>query len=90
MQAQYASTLFYVLGIALSQLSFLCFVQYLASRKNYSFMAQQVAIAAVAVVGVFGSAFQCHPRQWDYIHDRCYNRVSRKQDPRVVQRKLTI
>ncbi|BCS25686.1 uncharacterized protein APUU_50397S [Aspergillus puulaauensis] len=73
-QAQYASTLFYVLGIALSQLSLLCFVQYLASRNNYSFMARQLAIAVVAVVGVFGSAFQCHPRQWDYIHDRCYNR----------------
>ncbi|OJI97613.1 hypothetical protein ASPVEDRAFT_146957 [Aspergillus versicolor CBS 583.65] len=73
-KAQYASTLFYVFGIGLSQLSFLCFVQYLASRKNYSFMAQQIAIAVVAVVGVFGSAFQCRPRQWDYIHDRCYNR----------------
>ncbi|KAL4925687.1 uncharacterized protein BDV17DRAFT_271592 [Aspergillus undulatus] len=74
LKAQYTATIFYILGIALSQLSFLCFVQYLASRNNRSFTAQQLAIAVVAVVGIFGSAFQCRAPQWDYLHGRCFNR----------------
>ncbi|KAL3482414.1 hypothetical protein BJX99DRAFT_2082 [Aspergillus californicus] len=76
LKAQYTATFFYVFGIALSQLSFLCFIQYLSSHnhRTKSFTVQQVAIAVVAIVGIFGSAFQCRPQQWDYIHDRCFNR----------------
>ncbi|KAL4797288.1 hypothetical protein BDV19DRAFT_359317 [Aspergillus venezuelensis] len=73
LKSQYAATIFYILGISLSQLSFLCFVQNLAS-KSWRFTALQITIAALTIVGVFGSAFQCHPEQWDYIHDRCFNR----------------
>ncbi|KAL2844899.1 hypothetical protein BJX68DRAFT_242546 [Aspergillus pseudodeflectus] len=74
LKAQYTSTFFYILGIAFSQLSFLFFVKHLARQSHYIYTALQVAIAVVAVTGIFGSAFQCHPQQWDYIHDRCFNR----------------
>ncbi|KAL4912345.1 hypothetical protein BDW62DRAFT_206563 [Aspergillus aurantiobrunneus] len=74
LKAQYAAVFFYIAGIALSQLSFLCFVQYLVAHHRRISTVQQVGITVVAIVGVLGSAFQCHPRQWDYIHDRCFNR----------------
>ncbi|KAL2784892.1 hypothetical protein BJX66DRAFT_329676 [Aspergillus keveii] len=74
LKAQYTSTFFYILGIAFSQLSFLIFVKHLARQSHYIYTALQIAIAVVAVTGIFGSAFQCHPQQWDYIHDRCFNR----------------
>ncbi|CEL10612.1 hypothetical protein ASPCAL13729 [Aspergillus calidoustus] len=74
LKAQYTSTFFYILGIAFSQLSFLFFVKQLARQSHYIYTALQVAIAVVAITGIFGSAFQCHPQQWDYIHDRCFNR----------------
>ncbi|KAL4944210.1 hypothetical protein BDV06DRAFT_187842 [Aspergillus oleicola] len=73
LKSQYVATIFYIFGIALSQLSFLCFVQNLASHSR-RFTILSIAIAVLSVVGVFGSAFQCHPQQWDYIHNRCFNR----------------
>ncbi|KAL4882163.1 hypothetical protein BJY04DRAFT_187289 [Aspergillus karnatakaensis] len=74
LKAQYASTILYILGIAFSQLSFLFFVKHLAHQGRRVFTGMQIAIAVAAVTGVFGSAFQCRPQQWDYIHDRCFNR----------------
>ncbi|KAL3442686.1 hypothetical protein BJX65DRAFT_286306 [Aspergillus insuetus] len=74
LKAQYTSAFFYIFGIAFSQLSFLFFVKHLARQSHYIYTALQIAIGVVAVTGTFGSAFQCHPQQWDYIHDRCFNR----------------
>ncbi|KAL3462069.1 hypothetical protein BJX64DRAFT_288809 [Aspergillus heterothallicus] len=76
LKAQYAANFFYILGIAFSQLSFLLFVKHLAHKSRRVFIALQVAIAVVATTGIFGSAFQCRPQQWDYIHDRCFNRTA--------------
>ncbi|KAL5337417.1 hypothetical protein BJX70DRAFT_399721 [Aspergillus crustosus] len=74
LKAQYTANLFYIIGIAFSQLSFLFFVKHLSRQTNHVFTILQVAIAIVAITGIFGSAFQCRPQQWDYIHDRCFNR----------------
>ncbi|KAL4786855.1 hypothetical protein BJX76DRAFT_62600 [Aspergillus varians] len=74
LKAQYASNFFYILGIAFSQLSFLCFVKHLTSHSRRVFTGMQIGIAVCAITGFLGSAFQCRPRQWDYIHDRCFNR----------------
>ncbi|KAL6231025.1 hypothetical protein BDW75DRAFT_221247 [Aspergillus navahoensis] len=74
LKAQYTANFFYIIGVAFSQLSFLFFVKHLAHQGRRVFTALQIAIAVIATTGVFGSAFQCHPQQWDYIHDRCFNR----------------
>ncbi|KAL2844836.1 hypothetical protein BJY01DRAFT_214694 [Aspergillus pseudoustus] len=74
LKAQYTANFFYILGIAFSQLSFLLFVKHLAHQSRRAFVALQIAIALVATIGIFASAFQCRPEQWDYIHDRCFNR----------------
>ncbi|KAL4971461.1 hypothetical protein BDW66DRAFT_146133 [Aspergillus desertorum] len=74
LKAQYTANFFYIFGIGFSQLSFLVFVQQLAHHSRRVFNALQITIALWALCGIFASAFQCHPRQWDYIHDRCFNR----------------
>ncbi|KAL4816102.1 hypothetical protein BDW67DRAFT_163073 [Aspergillus spinulosporus] len=74
LKAQYTANFFYIFGIAFSQLSFLVFVQQLAHHSRRVFNALQIAIALWAVSSIFTSAFQCRPRQWDYIHDKCFNR----------------
>ncbi|KAL2803093.1 hypothetical protein BJX63DRAFT_425553 [Aspergillus granulosus] len=74
LKAQYAANFFYILGIAFSQLSFLFFVKHLAHQSYRVFTVLQIILAIIAITGIFGSAFQCHPQQWDYVHDRCFNR----------------
>ncbi|KAL2867526.1 uncharacterized protein BJX67DRAFT_371877 [Aspergillus lucknowensis] len=74
LKAQYTSNFFYIVGIAFSQLSFLVFVQQLAHHGRRAFNAVQIIIALWTISSIFASAFQCRPRQWDYIHDRCFDR----------------
>lgn len=76
-QYQYVATFFLVLSLVFSKLSLVHFVQSLTanSRDRLFCTAVQVLVAVWGVIGIFGSAFQCSPVRWDYIHGVCFDRV---------------
>jgi hypothetical protein len=76
MKSQYAAYILYVASLCLSKLSLSTFIRSLTPVHKDHFQAAvlQGLIAVLGVVGVFGTAFQCHmPRPWDYWHGQCFN-----------------
>lgn len=76
MKSQYAAYILYIASLCLSKLSLSTFIRSLTPVHKDHFQAAvlQGLIAVLGVVGVLGTAFQCHlPRPWDYWHGRCFN-----------------
>ncbi|KAF7157287.1 hypothetical protein CNMCM5623_001410 [Aspergillus felis] len=76
MKSQYAAYILYVASLCLSKLSLSTFIRSLTPVHKDHFQAAvlQGLITVLGVVGVIGTAFQCHmPRPWDYWHGQCFN-----------------
>ena len=80
LQAQYAADLLYVPSLCLSKLAVTGLIHAITPLKKDKRMVYGLAatILSWALIGEFGSAFQCHSAEtWKYIEGRCFNRVSR-------------
>lgn len=87
-QSQYAAMLLYVASVCFSKLSLASFVGYLSpfSQDRLVAIGNHAAVGVWAVIGIFASAFQCHPRPWSYLHDACFNRVCMQNSERYTCR----
>ncbi|KAL4794300.1 hypothetical protein BDV19DRAFT_390361 [Aspergillus venezuelensis] len=76
MKCQYAASILYIASLCLSKLSLSTFIRNLTPVHRDHFLATilQIAITIVGVIGVIGTAFQCHlPRPWDYWREECFD-----------------
>lgn len=78
-QSQYAAYILCIASLCFSKLSLSSFIRNLTPVHKDHFQAAvlQGLIAVLGVIGVFGTAFQCHlPHPWDYWHGQCFNLVA--------------
>ncbi|KAF5860513.1 hypothetical protein ETB97_001413 [Aspergillus alliaceus] len=76
MKSQYAASLFYIIALVLSKLSFAMFIRAITpvSTDRRITLALCIAICAWGVACFFTAVFQCAPPStWDYMNGKCYN-----------------
>ncbi|PWY83382.1 hypothetical protein BO70DRAFT_428692 [Aspergillus heteromorphus CBS 117.55] len=74
MQSQYAASLLYTISLCLSKLSLSCFIRNLtpAAKDEFVALVVQASITVVALIDLFGTAFQCNlPQPWNYYTGKC-------------------
>ncbi len=82
-QNVYASTLLYILTIALAKASTLLLISRLATAKLHLRTVQALSGVVISwtIAAIFGSAFQCEmPRPWHFLSTSCFNIVCDFQD----------
>ncbi|KAL5355609.1 hypothetical protein BJX96DRAFT_141554 [Aspergillus floccosus] len=79
MKSQYAAYILCIASLCFSKLSLSAFIRNLTPVHKDHFQAaiMQGLVAVLGVIGVFGTAFQCHmPHPWDYWRGQCFNMLA--------------